>query len=169
MNERHFGNLTGMKRFDAVTKYGKDEVLKWQYSFDATPPLMDENHKHFTDITEDIRYINGPSAEEMPKGESLKMTLERVQPYWNSIIIPQLKKQKTLLLICHGDVLRSLVKFLNGISDEEIEDVSFLAGVPMVFDLDSEFNPAAPMYFLAEGSLDKAMVSIQAKGRIIMK
>jgi len=113
LNERHYGGLTGMDKAETAKKYGEDQVKIWRRSFDTPPPPMDTEHKYYKAIVEDPIYSNGPSKEEFPMFESLKLTILRTLPYWNDVIIPQLKEGKQIIIAAHGNSLRGIVKHLD--------------------------------------------------------
>jgi 2,3-bisphosphoglycerate-dependent phosphoglycerate mutase len=113
LNERHYGGLTGMNKTETAEKYGEDQVKIWRRSFDVPPPPMEADHKYFKTITEDPIYADGPSKDEFPKFESLKLTIQRTLPYWNETIIPQLKAGKKIIIAAHGNSLRGIVKHLD--------------------------------------------------------
>jgi len=114
LNERHYGGLTGMNKAETAAKYGEKQVKIWRRSFDVPPPPMESDHKYYDTIVKDARYADGPKPDEFPKFESLKLTIERTLPYWNDIIIPQLKEGKKIIVVAHGNSLRGIVKHLDG-------------------------------------------------------
>merc|ERR1712002_458632 len=106
LNERHYGGLTGLNKAETAQKHGEKQVQIWRRSFDTPPPAMDETNPHYKEILEDPRYANGPSKEEFPMFESLKLTIQRTLPYWNDPIVPQMKAGKKILIAAHGNSLR---------------------------------------------------------------
>ena len=113
LNERHYGGLTGMNKAETAAKYGEEQVQIWRRSFDTPPPPMEPSHKYYDNIVKDPRYAEGPSPEEFPMFESLKLTIERTLPYWNDTIIPQMKAGKKIIIAAHGNSLRGIVKHLD--------------------------------------------------------
>lgn len=113
LNERHYGGLTGMNKAETAAKYGEEQVQIWRRSFDVPPPAMESDHKYYETITKDPRYAAEPKPDEFPKFESLKLTIERTLPYWNNVIIPQLKEGKKIIIAAHGNSLRGIVKHLD--------------------------------------------------------
>jgi 2,3-bisphosphoglycerate-dependent phosphoglycerate mutase len=103
-----------MDKSETAKKYGEDQVKIWRRSFDIPPPPMEADHKYFKDIVEDPIYKDGPPKDEFPKFESLKLTILRTLPYWNDVIIPQLKEGKKIIIAAHGNSLRGIVKHLDG-------------------------------------------------------
>lgn len=113
LNERHYGGLTGMDKAETAKKYGEEQVQIWRRSYDTPPPPMELDHKYYKAIVEDAIYKDGPTKEEFPMFESLKLTIARTLPYWNDVIIPQLKEGKKIIIAAHGNSLRGIVKHLD--------------------------------------------------------
>lgn len=113
LNERHYGGLTGLNKAETAAKYGDEQVAIWRRSFDVPPPPMEPDHPYFETITKDPRYKDGPSPDEFPKFESLKLTIERTLPFWNGTIVPEIKAGKQILIAAHGNSLRGIVKHLD--------------------------------------------------------
>ncbi|MDR2660516.1 MAG: 2,3-diphosphoglycerate-dependent phosphoglycerate mutase [Lactobacillaceae bacterium] len=144
LNERHYGALQGLNKADAAAKYGDEQVLQWRRSYDTLPPLLEHsvesvevNGKSYPAI--DRRYHDVPE-EQIPLGENLKVTLERVLPYWESNISKDLKNGKNVIIAAHGNSLRALVKHIEDISDDDILGVEIANGQPWVYDLDSDLK-----------------------------
>jgi len=136
LNERSYGALQGLNKAETAAKHGADQVHIWRRSYDIPPPTIetdDERHP-----SHDLRYAG---IDNLPGTESLKTTLERVQPYWEERIAPQLKAGKNVLISAHGNSLRALVKMLDGISDEDITEFNIPTGVPILYDLDDNLQP----------------------------
>jgi 2,3-bisphosphoglycerate-dependent phosphoglycerate mutase len=133
LNERHYGALQGLNKAETVAKHGAEQVKIWRRSYDIPPPALDptdERHPRF-----DPRYANLDPGD-LPATESLKDTLARVQPYWNSRIAPQLRAGKNVLVVAHGNSLRALVKMLDGMSEADILEFNIPTGVPIAYELD---------------------------------
>ena len=144
LNERHYGALQGLNKADAAKKWGDDQVHQWCRSYDVLPPLLEEQSETMTIDGKtypalDRRYQDVP-ADEMPKGENLKVTLDRVLPFWDSDISKALKAGKNVIIGAHGNSLRALVKHIEQISDEDIMGVEIANGQPWVYDLDEDLN-----------------------------
>ncbi|EAD3953884.1 2,3-diphosphoglycerate-dependent phosphoglycerate mutase, partial [Listeria monocytogenes] len=120
LNERHYGALQGLNKQETAEKYGADQVQKWRRSYDTLPPLLEENDER--QAKNDRRY-QLLDTHAIPSGENLKVTLERVIPYWMDTIAPEIKEGRRVVIAAHGNSLRALVKFLEGISDDEIMDL----------------------------------------------
>lgn len=136
LNERHYGALQGLNKQETAEKYGADQVQKWRRSYDTLPPLLEENDER--QAKNDRRY-QLLDTHAIPAGENLKVTLERVIPYWMDTIAPEIKEGRRVVIAAHGNSLRALVKFLEGIGDDEIMDLEIPTGVPLVYEL-NQFN-----------------------------
>ncbi len=143
LNERHYGGLTGLDKAETAAKHGEDQVKIWRRSFDTPPPVLEASSEF--DLAKDPRY----AGIAIPNTESLKDTIARVLPYYESQIAPALKAGETVLVAAHGNSLRALVKHLSGISDAEITGLEIPTGQPIVYELDDNLN-ALERYYLAE-------------------
>ena len=143
LNERHYGGLTGLDKAETAAKHGDDQVKIWRRSFDIPPPVLEAGSEF--DLGKDARYAGIP----IPNTESLKDTIARVLPYYESAIVPQLKAGGTVLIAAHGNSLRALVKHLSGISDDEITGLEIPTGQPIVYELDGNLS-ATERYYLSE-------------------
>ena len=143
LNERHYGGLTGLDKAETAAKHGETQVKIWRRSFDIPPPPLEAGSPY--DLSADPRY----AGIAIPNTESLKDTIARVLPYWESAIVPELKTGKTVLISAHGNSLRALVKHLSGISDADITGLEIPTGQPIVYDLDTQLN-AGERYYLAD-------------------
>ena len=141
LNERHYGALQGLDKAETAAKYGDEQVHIWRRSYDTPPPALDESDERHP--CHDPRYANVPNP---PGTESLKITLERVEPYWRERIAPQLQAGKDVLISAHGNSLRALVKMLDGISDDEITGLNIPTGIPLVYDLNDDLTPRSREY-----------------------
>jgi 2,3-bisphosphoglycerate-dependent phosphoglycerate mutase len=142
LNERHYGGLTGLDKAETAAKHGDDQVKIWRRSFDIPPPPLEAGSAY--DLSSDPRY----AGIAIPNTESLKDTIARVLPYWESAIVPELKAGKTVLISAHGNSLRALVKHLSGISDEDITGLEIPTGQPIVYELDDTLK--GERYYLSE-------------------
>jgi 2,3-bisphosphoglycerate-dependent phosphoglycerate mutase len=137
LNERHYGALQGLDKQQTVDQYGKDQVLIWRRSYDVPPPTVDKKSEHHP--ANDPRYAGFDFPEEFT--ESLATTLDRVLPYWEDEIAPELKAGKTVLIAAHGNSLRALVKHLDGIDEATIAELNIPTGTPLVYQLDNNLKP----------------------------
>jgi 2,3-bisphosphoglycerate-dependent phosphoglycerate mutase len=143
LNERHYGALQGLNKQETADQFGAEQVLLWRRSYAVRPPELapdDERHPRF-----DPRYAR-LSSEELPATESLQDTLRRVLPYWHEVIAPELVRGQKVLVAAHGNSLRALVKYLDGISDEDIPGLNIPTGVPLVYELDKELRVRRSYY-----------------------
>lgn len=143
LNERHYGGLTGLNKAETAAKHGDEQVKVWRRSFDIPPPLLAAGSEF--DLGQDPRY----AGIAIPQTESLKDTIARVLPYYESSIVPHLRAGATVLVSAHGNSLRALVKHLSGISDAEITGLEIPTGQPIVYELDNELQ-ALERYYLSE-------------------
>tara|TARA_R100001224_G_scaffold109887_1_gene87854 strand:+ start:1398 stop:2084 length:687 start_codon:yes stop_codon:yes gene_type:complete len=127
LNERHYGGLTGLDKQQTRDKHGDEQVHIWRRSFDTPPPPMEPGSEY--DPGADPRY----EGVDVPYTESLKLTIERVLPYWEEHILPQLTGERTVIVSAHGNSLRALVKHLSGISDDEITGLEIPTGRPIIY------------------------------------
>jgi 2,3-bisphosphoglycerate-dependent phosphoglycerate mutase len=159
LNERHYGALQGLDKAQTVEKHGAEQVKVWRRSYDIPPPPLgydDPQHPRF-----DRRYASVP-ADELPPAESLKDTLARVLPFWNSRIAPELAAGRNVLVAAHGNSLRALVKMLDRMSDQAIVELNIPTGVPLLYDLDSHLQPIASRY-LGDAEAVKARAEAVAR------
>ncbi|QWC56864.1 2,3-diphosphoglycerate-dependent phosphoglycerate mutase [Erythrobacter sp. 3-20A1M] len=140
LNERHYGGLTGLNKDEMREKHGEEQVHVWRRSFDTPPPEMDAGSDY--DLAADPRY----AGIDVPRTESLKLTIERVLPYWESAILPQLAAGETVLISAHGNSLRALVKHLSNIADDEITGLEIPTGQPIVYEFDENMKPGERRY-----------------------
>lgn len=144
LNERHYGGLTGLDKQETREKHGDEQVHIWRRSFDVPPPAMDPGSKY--DLSGDPRY----AGITIPNTESLKLTIERVLPYWQSDILPVLASGETVIISAHGNSLRALVKHLSGISDDDITGLEIPTGQPIIYEFDDTMTPGE-RYYLKDG------------------
>lgn len=143
LNERHYGGLTGLDKAETAAKHGDDQVKIWRRSFDIPPPVLEAGSAF--DLAADPRY----AGIAIPNTESLKLTIERVLPYWESTILPVLASGETVIIAAHGNSLRALVKHLSGISDADITDLEIPTGQPIVYEFDGS-APVGERYYLKD-------------------
>jgi 2,3-bisphosphoglycerate-dependent phosphoglycerate mutase len=162
LNERHYGALQGLNKSEMAVKFGEEQVKIWRRSYDVPPPgleLSDERHPRF-----DRRYADLTPAQ-LPATESLKITLDRVLPYWNSTLAPMIKSGKRVLIVAHGNSIRAIVKYLDNISDKEIPELNIPTGIPLVYELDTDLQPKKHYYLADEETVRKAAEAVAAQGK----
>ena len=143
LNERHYGALTGLNKAETAQQYGDAQVHIWRRSYDVRPPLLEKDDER--NPQNDRRYEK-LSATDIPLGECLKDNVERVLPLWNESIAPALKAGKRVLLVAHGNSIRSLIKYLDQVSDEDIMEINVPNGIPLVYELDDQLKPIQHFY-----------------------
>lgn len=140
LNERHYGGLTGLNKQETRDKHGDEQVHIWRRSFDIPPPPLEAGSEY--DLASDPRY----AGIDIPNTESLKLTIERVLPYWKSDILPVLASGETVIISAHGNSLRALVKHLSGISDDDITGLEIPTGQPIIYEFDDAMTPGERYY-----------------------
>ena len=136
LNERHYGALQGLNKSQVAAEYGEEQVQIWRRSYDTPPPPLnndDERHPRF-----EIRYA---SVSDLPASESLKDTLLRVKPYWQTKIMPSLLGNQDVLIVAHGNSLRAMVKMIENISDKAIVDFNIPTGIPLAYEFNENLKP----------------------------
>ncbi len=143
LNERHYGALQGLNKADMAKQYGEAQVLQWRRSYDTPPPALEAGDARSE--RGDVRYAK-LKPEQIPLTECLKDTVERVLPFWNESMAPAIKAGKRVVLAAHGNSIRALVKYLDGISDADIVGLNIPNGAPLVYELDAELKPLRHYY-----------------------
>ncbi|GAB7002863.1 phosphoglyceromutase [Nocardioides sp. AN3] len=141
LNERHYGALQGKDKKQTLEAYGEEQFMLWRRSFDVPPPVLPDDDE-FSQVGLP-QYADIPDAE-MPRTECLKDVIERMLPYWEDSIVPDLRDGKVVLIAAHGNSLRAIVKHLDGISDEAIAGLNIPTGQPLVYRLDESLQPLVP-------------------------
>ncbi|MGD9560203.1 MAG: 2,3-diphosphoglycerate-dependent phosphoglycerate mutase [Oscillospiraceae bacterium] len=162
LNERHYGALQGLNKAETAQKYGEEQVLIWRRSFDITPPPLEAGDERDAALQPAYRAVD-PAL--LPKTESLALTIQRVLPYFEAEIRPQMEAGKRVLIVAHGNSLRALVKVFDGLSDEAIVGVNIPTGVPLVYTFGSRFETLDKAYLgdAAEIAAREAQVANQGK------
>ena len=157
LNERHYGALQGLNKAETAAKHGADQVKIWRRSFDTPPPpLTADDPRH---PSQDPRYRDLP-ASELPLTESLKDTVTRFLPYWRESIVPQIEANRRVFIVAHGNSLRALVKYLDGVSDTEIVGLNIPTGIPLVYELDTALRPIKNYYLGDPAAARKAAEAV---------
>lgn len=167
LNERHYGALIGLNRAEMALQHGEEKVKLWRRSYDITPPPIDESHPYFLEIYNDRRYATcDVPKEKLPRAESLKEVLVRLLPYWESNVVPEIKKGKTVLIAAHGNSCRALLKHLEGVSDEDIAAVTLPTGIPVLLELDENLKPVKPRQLLGDqAKIQAAIKKVEDQGK----
>ena len=156
LNERHYGALQGLNKAETAAKYGAEQVHQWSRSFDIAPPELEADDPR--NPANQVQY-KGVDPKVLPLHESLKDTIARVVPYYNEVIVPEIKAGKKVLIAAHGNSLRALVKYLDNISDADIAGLNIPTGVPLVYELDEDLKPIKHYYL---GDQEKIAAKINA-------
>jgi len=162
LNERHYGALQGLNKAEMAAKFGEQQVHEWRRSYATPPPALDPDDERFPG--RDPRYAS-LSQDELPRTECLKNTVERFLPLWHEEIAPVVKSGTRVLIVAHGNSLRALVKFLDGISDEEIVGLNIPTGVPLVYELDDELRPISHRYLGDQAAIAARTAAVAAQGK----
>lgn len=157
LNERHYGALQGLNKKETVDEYGEEQVLLWRRSYDVPPPALKEKDSRYPGC--DPRYKE-LKKDELPLTECLKDTVSRFLPYWHEVIAPAIKSGKNVIIAAHGNSLRALVKYLDGVCDEEIVKLNIPTGIPLVYELGQSLNPQNHYYLGDQETIQKAIKSV---------
>lgn len=162
LNERHYGALQGLNKSEMADKFGEAQVKIWRRSYDTPPPALgmdDKRHPRF-----DPRYAEIP-PDQLPATESLKITLERVLPYWHNTLVPLIKSEKRIIISAHGNSIRALIKYLDEISDNEITELNIPTGIPQIYDFDENLKPINRFYLASNEAVMKATEAVSNQGK----
>lgn len=153
LNERHYGALQGQKHADIAAQFSPEQVQKWRRSFADRPPQLEKNDDRYPG--KDSKY-NDLDKNDLPCGESLKDTIDRVLPYWQNEIVPEIKAGKKVVISASGNSLRALIKYIDNISDEDIVGLEILNGTPLVYELDENLK-TLKKYYLLDGGVQQTL------------
>ena len=162
LNERHYGALQGLNKAETAQKYGDDQVKIWRRSYSTRPPLLDKSDDRYPG--KDPRYA-GLAEDELPAGECLADTVARVIPYWNDAIVPEIKSGKRLIIAAHGNSLRALVKYLDGMSEQDVIELNIPTGIPLVYELGSDMKPLSHRYLGDPEAVAAAAAAVANQGK----
>ena len=163
LNERHYGALQGKNKKETMEEFGEEQFMIWRRSYDTPPPPLPDDSE-FSQAGDD-RYAD-LSDEEMPRTECLADVLERMLPYWDDAIVPDLRAGKTVLVTAHGNSLRALVKHLDDIAEDEIVGLNIPTGIPLVYELDDDLKPIEPRgRYLDPAAAEEAIAAVANQGR----
>jgi 2,3-bisphosphoglycerate-dependent phosphoglycerate mutase len=162
LNERHYGALQGLNKAETAEKFGEEQVRIWRRSYDTPPPALQRGDPRFPG--NDPRY-RGLMPARLPLTESLKDTVARVLPCWHEELAPAVRSGQRLLLAAHGNSLRALVKYLDGMSDQAVVDLNIPTGVPLVYELDIMLKPIRHYYLGDPEAVARAAAAVAAQGK----
>jgi 2,3-bisphosphoglycerate-dependent phosphoglycerate mutase len=161
-NERMYGALQGLDKAETAARHGEAQVKVWRRSYDVPPPPLARDDAMWPG--HDPRYA-GLAPDELPRSESLKDTVVRFLPYWESDIAPALRRGERVLLVAHGNSLRALVKHLDGVSDQDIVELNIPTGVPLLYQLDDALRPVGHRYLGDPEAVRRAAAAVAEQGK----
>ncbi|RZL53799.1 MAG: 2,3-diphosphoglycerate-dependent phosphoglycerate mutase [Variovorax sp.] len=162
LNERHYGGLQGLNKGETAKKYGDEQVLVWRRSYDTPPPPLEANDPRSE--RGDIRYAKLP-PEQIPLTECLKDTVARVLPFWNESMAPAIRSGRRIVVAAHGNSIRALVKYLDGVSDSDIVGLNIPNGIPLVYELDGDLKPLRHYYLGDAEAVARAAAAVASQGK----
>ncbi|MEJ7687255.1 MAG: 2,3-diphosphoglycerate-dependent phosphoglycerate mutase [Variovorax sp.] len=162
LNERHYGGLQGLNKAETAKKYGDEQVLVWRRSYNVPPPPLEANDPRSE--RGDLRYAK-LTPEQVPLTECLKDTVARVLPFWNESMAPAIRTGRRLVVAAHGNSIRALVKYLDGISEDDIVGLNIPNGIPLVYELNDELKPLRHYYLGDAAAAEKAAAAVAAQGK----
>lgn len=162
LNERHYGALQGLNKADMAKQYGDEQVLIWRRSYDTPPPALEASDPRSE--RSDPRYAKLQAAD-IPLTECLKDTVARVMPFWNESMAPAIKSGRRIVVAAHGNSIRALVKYLDGISDDAIVNLNIPNGIPLVYELDADLKPIKSYYLGDAQAAAKAAAAVASQGK----
>jgi 2,3-bisphosphoglycerate-dependent phosphoglycerate mutase len=162
LNERHYGSLQGLNKAETAAKFGEAQVKIWRRAFATPPPALDpQDDRH---PGHDPRYA-GLAPEQLPLTESLKDTIARFLPCWHERIAPAVRSGQRVAIVAHGNSLRALIKYLDGISDDDIVELNVPTGIPLVYELDADLKPVSRRYLGDEEAAKAKAAAVAAQGK----
>ena len=161
LNERHYGALQGLNKTETADRYGAEQVHLWRRSYDVQPPKLEPSDSRYPGS--DPRYAGVPSAE-IPTGECLKDTLDRLLPYWNATLAPAIQSGQRIIITAHGNSLRALVQHLDHLSNDAIAQLNIPTGIPLVYELEDNLTPIRHYYLGDAAAVEKAQQAVANQG-----
>ncbi len=162
LNERHYGDLQGLDKAETAARFGDDQVLKWRRSLDIPPPPLPAGDER---LPRGDRRYRGVDPALLPRGESLKDTMERLRPCWDADIVPALNQGKRVLVVAHGNSLRAIVARLDHLSDRDVLELNIPTGVPLAYRLDESLNARERRYLGDPAEIARAVRTVASQGR----
>ena len=162
LNERHYGALQGLNKADMAKQYGEEQVLVWRRSYDTPPPALEPTDPRSE--RGDRRYAK-LQPDQIPLTECLKDTVARVLPFWNESLAPAIQSGQRVVVAAHGNSIRALVKYLDGISDQDIVGLNIPNGIPLVYELDAQLKPIRRYYLGDAEAAARAAAAVATQGK----
>lgn len=163
LNERHYGSLQGLNKSETAAKFGEEKVLIWRRSFDTPPPSMNINDKRHPRFNPKFKSMRN---KDLPSGESLKMVIERIYPFWEKYLKYFRNDDENHIIVAHSNSLRAIVKILDELSEKEIMKVNIPTGVPLVYDLDNANNVINKKYLIDKEQLQIKQDLVEKQGKV---
>lgn len=163
LNERHYGALQGLNKSETAKKYGEDQVKVWRRSFDIPPPFLSNSDERHPKFEKCFKLID---QKLLPAGESLKMVIQRLEPFWENYVSKNFSYNNNHLIVAHSNSLRAIVKILENLSENEIMEVNIPTGVPLIYSFDDRFNIINKKYLIDEIELKKKQELIINQGKV---
>jgi len=163
LNERHYGALQGLNKAETAEKYGDEQVLLWRRAYATPPPALTADDERYPGA--DPRYAD-LTKDELPLTECLKDTVDRFLPYWKETIAPAVRVGQRVLIAAHGNSLRALVKYLDGVPDDEIVHLNIPTGIPLVYELDDDLAPIRNYYLGDPEAAKKAAEAVAQQAKV---
>jgi 2,3-bisphosphoglycerate-dependent phosphoglycerate mutase len=162
LNERHYGALQGLNKAETAAKFGDAQVKIWRRAYDTPPPALSDSEAR--SFAKDPRYTDLEGGD-LPRTECLKDVVSRFLPYWRETIASAIQSGRRTMIVAHGNSLRALVKYLDGVSDQEIVDLNIPTGQPLVYELDDKLRPVRHYYLGDEDTIRAAMRAVADQGK----
>lgn len=162
LNERHYGALQGLNKAETAQEHGEEQVKIWRRSYDIPPPPLKDGDDRLPG--NDRRYAD-LAPDELPRAESLKLTIDRTLPHWFDTIVPHIKSGRRVLICAHGNSLRGLVKHLDNMSDNDVLSLNIPTGQPLVYRLDADLRPTESFYLGDPEAIAKAQAAVANQGK----
>ncbi len=162
LNERFYGGLTGLDKSETAARHGEEQVLRWRRGFAIQPPALTPDDERWPG--HDPRYADIP-RDQLPLTESLKDTIDRVVPFWNQRIVPELAAGRRVIVAAHGNSIRALVKHLDGLDEDAIMQVNIPTGVPLLYELDVQMKVRESRYLGDAEAIKAAQDAVAAQGK----
>jgi len=166
LNERHYGALQGLNKAETAAKYGEKQVLQWRRAYAIAPEPLTRDDPRWPGADPRYKHLK---PEEVPLTECLKDTVARVVPFWNDSIAPAIGRGRRVLIAAHGNSLRALVKYLDGVSDEAIVELNIPTARPLVYELDDQLKPIRSYYLGDPEEIARAAAAVAAQGAAARK
>ena len=161
LNERHYGALQGLNKKETAEKYGEEQVEVWRRSYDVPPPPLKESDQRNPRLQSQYRDV----AEKLPLEETLKDTVDRVVPYFTKVIAPELLAGKRVMIVAHGNSLRALMMYLEGMTPEEITKVNLPTGIPLVYKLNKKLQFEGKKYLGDPDDIAAKVLAVANQGK----